>query len=578
MRPRPSGGSSGSAGAACSFSADRLIASADRRARRPGRSLLRLLAVASVVAVASACARDDAELAARRAQALLVVAETGPNSLDIHGVGANRQTYGLAWNVYDRLLTYDVKVGADGVATYDYTKLAPELAESWQVAPDGRSVTFRLRPDARFHDGTPVTADDVKWSFDRAVSVGGFPTFQMKAGSLERPEQFAVLDPHTFVIHLDRADKLTLPDIAVPVPVIINAQLARRHATPDDPWAMRWLKNNAAGGGAYRVESWRPGQQTVYVRNDAWRSGPLPRLKRVVVREVPSASAQLALLTRGDADVVVGLAPHDIEQLVDAETATADVSVIAVPVENALQYLGMNVKQKPFDDVRVRRAVAYTIPYERILAAAMFGRGIPLWGGASTPTAAWPQPSPYVEDLPKARALLAEAGYADGFDTELSFDQGFATTNEPMALLIQEALGRIGIRVTVNKIPGANWRGALLRKDLPLVLNTFSGWLNYPDYFFFWAYHGQNAVFNTMSYQNPELDQAVDAARFESDQARYAEQVARFVEIAWSDVPRVPLFQPLQDVALRSEVRGYTYWFHRQLDFRSLYKENVHAG
>jgi len=180
--------------------------------------------------------------------------------------------------------------------------------------------------------------------------------------------------------------------------------------------------------------------------------------------------------------------------------------------------------------------------------------------------------------LPKARALLAEAGYAKGFDTELSFDQGFATTNEPMALLIQEALGRIGIRVTVNKIPGANWRGALLRKDLPLVLNTFSGWLNYPDYFFFWAYHGQNAVFNTMSYQNPELDQAVDAARFESDQARYAEHVARFVEIAWSDVPRVPLFQPLQDVALRSEVRGYTYWFHRQLDFRSLYKEAVHAG
>ena len=77
---------------------------------------------------------------------------------------------------------------------YDYTKLEPELAESWQVASDGMSVLFKLRRDAKFHDGTPVTAKDVKWSLDRAVTVGGFPTFQMKAGSLEKPEQFVVVD------------------------------------------------------------------------------------------------------------------------------------------------------------------------------------------------------------------------------------------------------------------------------------------------------------------------------------------------------------------------------------------------
>jgi peptide/nickel transport system substrate-binding protein len=81
-----------------------------------------------------------------------------------------------------------------------------------------------------------------------------------------------------------------------------------------------------------------------------------------------------------------------------------------------------------------------------------------------------------------------------------------------------------------------------------------------------------------MSYQNPELDRAVEAARFEEDPQLYAESVKSFVRIAYDEVPRVPLFQPLQDVALRSEVRGYTYWFHRQLDFRSLYKEPVHAG
>jgi peptide/nickel transport system substrate-binding protein len=516
------------------------------------------------------CGADEAEIAERRARALLVVTESGPNSLDIHGVGANRQTYGLSWNVYDRLLTYGVKPGPGGTPSYDYRTLQPELAERWEVAADGRSITFHLRQGARFHDGSPVTAEDVKWSFDRAVSVGGFPTFQMKAGSLEKPEQFEVTGEHTFVIHLLRADKLTLPDLAVPVPVVINSRLARQHATTADPWAMAWLKVNAAASGAYRIESWRPGQQTVYVRNDDWASGPLPALKRVVVREVPSPSAQLALLTRGDADVVVGLAPHDLAKLA---AQGSDVNVVGVPVENALQYLGMNVTKPPFDDVRVRRAVAYALPYEQMMRAAMFGRALPMFGAQGEPTASWPQPSPYVTDMAKARALLAESGHAQGFETELSFDQGFATTNEPMALLIQESLAEIGIRVSLNKIPGANWRGALLRKDLPLVLNAFGGWLNYPEYFFYWCYHGQNAVFNTMSYKNAELDRSVDAARFEADATTYDAQIKDFVRVAFEDVPRIPLFQPMQDVALRQNVRGYTYWFHRQLDFRSMSKE-----
>jgi peptide/nickel transport system substrate-binding protein len=537
-----------------------------------GRRWLLLVTLLGAGALPGGCTSDAAAMAERRAQALLVVTESGPNSLDIHGVGANRNTYGLSWNVYDRLLTYGTKPGPGGVAMYDYRVLKPELAERWEVAPDGRSATFFLRKNARFHDGTPVSAHDVKWSFDRAVTVGGFPTFQMKAGSLQKPEQFEVVDAHTFRIHFLKADKLTLPDLAVPVPVIINAKLAKQHATKDDPWALKWLKLHTAAGGAFRIDSWRPGQQTVYARNDAWVCGKLPKLKRVVVREVPSAAAQLALLTRGDADIVVGLAPHDLARLTAEGRGTR---VVGVPVENAIQYLGMNVSKPPFDNVLVRRAVAYAIPYQRIMEAAMFGRGIPMFGHSSARSALWPQPSPYTTDLDKAKALLAQAGHAGGFETVLSFDQGFAMTGEPIALLIQESLARIGIKVSLNKIPGANWRGALLKKELPMVLNAFGGWLNYPEYFFFWAYHGQNAVFNTMAYKNPALDAEVEAARFETDPARYAARIRKFVDIAFDQVPRVPLFQPMQDVAMSDSVRGYTYWFHRQLDYRTLEKVHV---
>ena len=86
---------------------------------------------------------------------------------------------------------------------------------------------------------------------------------------------------------------------------------------------------------------------------------------------------------------------------------------------------------------------------------------------------------------PDAKALMAEAGFPGGFETTLSFDQGFATSNEPAAVLVQESLAQLGIKATINKVPGANWRNELLKKEMPLITNTFGGWLNFPDYFFF---------------------------------------------------------------------------------------------
>ena len=223
--------------------------------------------VSSAALTASAALPGQALSQDRRKELLIVANETGPNSLDIHTVGANRPSYGVSWICYDRLMTFGKKKGPNGVTMYDYTKLEPEIAESWQPASDGTSVTFKLRKNAKFHDGTPVTAKDVKWSFDRMVTVGGFPTFQMKAGSFEKPEQFVVVDDHTFRVKFVRKDKLSMPDMAVPVPVVINATLAKKHATEQDPWALTWLRNNEAGGGAYRIEAWRPGD--VVVLNDA---------------------------------------------------------------------------------------------------------------------------------------------------------------------------------------------------------------------------------------------------------------------------------------------------------------------
>jgi peptide/nickel transport system substrate-binding protein len=502
-----------------------------------------------------------------RKETLLIVVESGPNSLDIHGIGANRPAYGASWNSYDRLMTYGVKTLADGSRMYDYTQLQPELAERWETAADGKSITFYLRKNAIFHDGTPVTAADVKWSFDRAVTVGGFPTFQMKAGSLEKPEQFEVVDEHSFKVHLLRQDKFTLPDLAVPVAAIYNSKLAKQHATATDPWAMDWLKNNTAGGGAFKVASWKPGTETVYMRFDEWKSGTKPSLAKVIVREVPSASAQQALIERGDVDIAFDLGPKTVKDL----ASNKKLKLLGTPVENAIWYVGMNTTKPPFDNIKVRQAVAYALPYQKIMDVAVYGQGVPLFGGSKNTS--WPRPTHYTTNLTKAKQLMVEAGFKDGFSTSLSFDQGLSIISEPIALLVQESLANIGIKTTIEKIPGANWRAALLRKDMPLLINNFGGWLNYPEYFFFWTYHGQNAVFNTMSYQNPALDKLIDSARFETDARAYQQQIEEAIATVYRDVPRVPLFQPLVSLAVQPNISGYQYWFHRQLDYRQLKKD-----
>jgi peptide/nickel transport system substrate-binding protein len=305
------------------------------------------------------------------------------------------------------------------------------------------------------------------------------------------------------------------------------------------------------------------------VRNDEWKNGPLPKVRRVIMRIIPSAGNRRALLERGDADISFDLPPKDFSELKTSPKLT----VVGTPIENAMIYIGLNVVNKPFDNVKLRQAVAYAIPYQQIMDQVMFGQAIPLFGGADNKAKGtdWPQKHGYKTDLDKARALVVEAGYADGVETTLSFDLGFASTNEPTTILLQENLAKIGIKATINKIPGANWRGELLKKQMPMISNAFGGWLNYPEYFFFWCYHGQNAVFNTMSYKNPKMDALIDKARFTTG-AEYEAAVKGFIDIAFEEVPRIPIYQPLLNVAMQKNVTGYRYWFHRQLDYRQLAK------
>jgi peptide/nickel transport system substrate-binding protein len=506
--------------------------------------------------------------AATRDTTLVVVSEEGPSTLDIHGATANVSTHEVSWNVYDRLITHAKTKLPDGSYAYDYTKFEPELAERWELAPDNSTVTFYLRKDATFHDGSKVTANDVKWSLERAIAAGGFPAIQMGASMMKTADQFVVVDDYTIKVNFPTPNKLVLPNLAVPVAQIVNSELAKKHATAADPWALEWVGKNDAGGGAYMLESWKPGSEITFTRFENWKSGPKPAMERVVVRQIASAGTRRALLEKGDADLSFNLPPKDFSELV----ASGKLKVIGTPVDAELVYIDMNTTIPPFDNPKVRQAMAYAMPYDAILNNAFYKRGIGMYGGSGPVTTTdWPQPSPYHTDLEKAKALLAEAGYPNGFKTTISYDVSTSTTREPIALLAQDNLKKIGVTLDINKVPGADWYTRLNEKKMPMLIMSFKAWLNYPDYYFYWTYDGiNNSVFNAMNYKSKPLDDLVEAARFETDPAKYAEEVKGFIKIAFDDVPRIPLVQDFRDVAMQPSIEGYTYWFHLVLDYRTL--------
>jgi len=357
------------------------------------------------------------------------------------------------------------------------------------------------------------------------------------------------------------------------VPSIYNSELVKQHATAADPWGLDYTKSNTAGSGPFKVVSWKPGVELTYERNETWVGGTLPELKRVIWRTIPSPGNRRALMERGDADISFDLPAKDFSEMKQA----GKVKIISTPISNGMYSVEMNVKEPPFNNEKLRQALAYAMPYQKIMDAAMFGLAKPLFGGKSNQVSSidWPQPTGYVTDLAKAKALMKEAGVGDGLSTTLSFDLGDGVTCQPIAELVQESLGQIGIQTTINKIPGSNWRSEMAKKSMPLMVNFFSGWLDYPEYFFFWCYDGANRIFNTPSYQSKDMDALIAGARQSiavGDTATYTKDVEGFISQAYTEVPRIPLCQPNLSVATQQNISGYTYWFHRQLDYRSIRK------
>ena len=420
----------------------------------------------------------------------------------------------------------------------DNLELTPLLATDWSQSDDGSTWTFNLREGVRFSNGVEMTSEHVVFSMNRILNpetgsgrvaaVGGAGTVWEATGdysvTVTTPEPNAILPillsaRSTAVVHPDSVDENGV--IVVPI-----------------------------GTGPFTVEDLDGTISMTLAKNeDYWQEG-LPLLDAVEITVIQEDAAREAALLGGEVDFVTSVASQAVEALQE----NPDVNVLVSPAL-AYKYIGLNLKREPFDDVRVRQAIAYAINRDDLCTAGDFGLCTPLYGGPIDTASPWHfDYAPYSQDIEKAKALMAEAGYADGFEMELMPTATYQDTVR-QAQVLQAQLGAIGIRTTINAPEWAEWLELEGNFRYDGYICSWNGLIDVEAYYY--LQHRTDEVFNFTGYSDPAFDALVDQGRQVSDfDERYAiyEQANQILVDA---VPYVYFYNPAFVRAMSPRVQGY---------------------
>ncbi len=476
--------------------------------------------------------------------------------------------YDATANLYEPLIT-QVLVPNDKGELIGQSKFEGAVAESYDVSADGKVFTFHLRKDAKFADGTPITANDYKFTFDSAMKGPGYIGLLTPFMALDSPDNVKVVDDYTLQITTSQPAALTETIIAFQVFGAISEATAKAHATTDDPWADTWLHTNANASGPYAITEWKPGTEYVFSPNpNYWRGPDWFKNSGVVFRVVPDAATREQLLRTGDVDVALGIPFSDLKTL----AADPNVTIHAIPTTR-IYHLGMNLKTKPFDDVRVRQAVSMAIPYQAILENVIYGYG-------RQPTSPIPEGMAYHTDefwkygegdLDQAKSLLKDAGYPDGFEIELTVPQEDQTRVDA-ATWVQSGLAEIGVKVKINALPTAQFSGLINSHELPFFIQEWYSWGNDPFYQLTWNFKCGSFP-NFVNYCSEELDKIIEEGTFSRDDTKRKELATRAQEMLVNDAPWALLYQPDWIVATRLDVTGIALFHDLTLRYGYLGKK-----
>ncbi len=347
----------------------------------------------------------------------------------------------------------------------------PELAESWELAPDGKTWTFQLRKELVFANGDPLKADAVVYSLQRVLKLGKSPSWVFSEVLGLTEESITAPDDYTVKIITNGAPpNVVLTIIGSTTAGILNPKVIKKHEIDGD-MGQAWLTDHSAGAGPYIIKEWERKVKLILIANEKYWRGE-PTIKTIIVQDIPESSDQNLLLRKGDIDVAWDLTAEQANSLKDLP----DMSLVTTPAQ-ANEYLAINANWGPFKDVKIRQAVKYAIDYDAIINKTMAGLAINNQQFIPIGYFGYVENNPYYQDIEKAKELMAEAGYTEGFDVEIATEVNERCRDE--AVIIQSDLAKIGIRAEINLMQESQLYQKYRQQGLQMIIANWG--VDYPD-------------------------------------------------------------------------------------------------
>jgi peptide/nickel transport system substrate-binding protein len=478
------------------------------------------------------------ETTTQRGGSLTVAVAADVDGLDPHKTVA-AATFQITRNLYDTLVQVDPQ-----------SRIQPDLATSWETSSDGLKWTFHLRDDVSFHNGRAMTAADVKYSFERILNPD---TASPRAKDYQIIAAIETPDDRTVVFTLSQPQAAFLSNLAYGWAAVVPQEAAET------------LRDHPVGSGPFQFVEWVPDSHVKLRRFDKYFITDVPYLDEVTFRVITDPAARLISLKTGEVDVV----PEVPAQEVAGIKEEPGIKVIQQPF-NGIQLLAINNARPPFGDLRVRQALNHAIDKQAVIEGAQWGTGVPI-GSHMPPVSDFyvDLTNRYPYDPEKAKALLAEAGYPNGFETTIALPQpyDFHIRNGEV---IADQLAKVGIKAKLETIEWATYlEKVYYGRDYALTTLGHTGRLD-PDPFL--NRYVSDSKEDYMNYNNPRYDELAKEGAVSTDPARRREIYAEMQRMLADDAVAVYLLAPLSSIGLREGVQGWQLYPIDIYDLRTVWR------
>lgn len=483
--------------------------------------------------------------------ALVVNVPTAPTTLDPAAGCSMYYDTVIGSNVYSALTQFGTRDGSDGFKEMDPSVVEPYLAESWDISDDGTEYTFHLRHDVVFPSGKPLNAEAVKYSFDRLLKMGMCGAYPAEDGTPGIILGVTAVDEYTVTVTLAQPSANML-SAWTSTPFIVDPTVVEAHGGVAKGEINEWMAAHVAGVGPFLLDSYKPNERAVLVRNPDF---PIqPKTDKIIINFVSSPATLLLQAKDGTADVTLGLAKQAAKSL----EGDSRFKVVASESTLALQ-IGLNNERAPFDNVKFREALSMAIPYADVLKSIGYGYGTPYYGPIqpAMPFFNAELSAPRKYDLKRAKQLIAESGVSVPLDIEMVVTQGQASDKQ-LAAVAQSEWAKLGVNVNVKELSATEYTTATQGHTVDSYIRLTGPAGADPGYYL--AYDMVCGVpYNLSGICVKGADELLADARQASDDETRQKLYDQITELWTAQSPKITVFGDKYVAVLGSKVTQYEY-------------------